>query len=936
MGIRLGTLAALIAVLVAVSFFRLGWVPRAADDRYREAYHAWNEGDTEEAFRQLSRAHRLNPGLPEVNMLLGWVHWREGRLEESERHFRTAFERDPEWAEAGDALAMARLALDRPEEAVGPLERAAALRPDDLPIRLRLGEAYRGAGRNRDAVDLYRGLLRRDPPSHEAERALLEMYGLRALDPQAVPEPPSLPDPVAGDPRLRFRTQGDFLQALDEDRWRSVYVTGVNLGPARPGDWAVSSSLEFGTYHRWFGEIAATGANTVRAYTILPPAFYQALGAHNREAVEPLWLIQEVWLDDEARDLWDPATRAAFEQELERAIDVIHGQGDLPCRTGHYCGLFTADVSEWVLGLALGREVEPSLVHRTNAGSPERTSWEGEYVSMPEGHPTEAWFAAMLDLAARYETETYGSQRPLAVVNWPPLDPTHQPTEATQEEEIRIRRALGEEVTETVPEFSNDMNAVSLEMTRYRSEPAFQAGLFALYHVYQHWPDFLFLEPSYAEARDDQGPNRYLGYLLHLKEFYRGMPLLIGEYGVSTSPVPVHLHPQGWHNGGLTEAEQAELLVRFSRNIRDADMAGGIVFAWLDEWWKQVHDEFTAPFEPRENDPLWLNALDPEEYFGLVGYRAFDRVPLLRGDPDDWEGGQLLWGQEGGGDSAGDGDPVAGLGVVDALHVHSDHTWVYFRLDLTPEGQVDWDRTRFLLALNTLPGEAGTTRIPEVDVVLESGANFLIRVGGGEDGRIGVAANYNPWGEITVPGRPDLVRIQARRGLELELGDSPFEDMVIEANRPRYARDGREFPPVPFNRSVLSRGTADPTAPGYSSHATWRLDRERRMVEIRIPWGLLLILDPTNHRAFGGGDAEGRPLAVRTPGIEVSAFVITEGVEGPRMTGALPEPIGGQVGSGTTPVYTWEGWDRVRWRPYFKPAYHALRETWSRWPRFLN
>jgi tetratricopeptide (TPR) repeat protein len=923
MGLRLGILTALIAVLITVSFLRLGWVPQAADEHYREAYQAWNAGDTQEAFRQLTRAHRLNPRLPEVNMLLGWVHWREGRFEEAERHFRAAFERDPEWTEAGDALAMSRLALNRPEEALEPLERAVALRPDDLPIRLRLGDAYRGTGRNREAVALYRDLLQQEPSSHQAERALFEMFGLPDLDPGALPELSDLPVPVAGDPRLRFRTEGEHLQALDGDRWRSVYVTGVNLGPARPGEWAVSSSLEFGVYHRWLGEIAATGANTVRVYTILSPAFYQALRAHNREAPEPLWLIQEVWLDDEAQDLWEPTTRATFEEEVRNAIDVIHGRGDIPCRTGHYCGLFTANVSEWVMGLALGRELEPSLVLRTNAGSPERTSWRGYYVSMPAGHPTEAWFAAMLDLAARYETETYGTQRPLAVVNWPPLDPTYQPTEATQAEEIRIRRALGEEVTEAVPEFPNDMNAVALEMTRYRTEPAFRGGLFALYHVYQHWPDFLFHEPSYAEARDEEGPNRYLGYLRHLKEFYQGMPLLIGEYGVSTSPIPVHLHPQGWHNGGLTEAEQAELLVRFSRNIRDTNMAGGIVFAWLDEWWKQVHDEFTAPFEPRENDPLWLNALDPEEFFGLVGYRAFDRVPLLRGDPADWVGGQEL--------------PAAGTeGIIRAIHAHSDYTWVYLRLDLAPDVPVDWERTRFLLALGTLPGEAGSTGIPDVGLTLEAGANFLVELEGDGSGRLRVAGNYNPWGEISVPGRPDLVRIQARRGLDMELGPSPFQDMVIEANRPRYARDGSEFAPIPFNRSVLLHGTADPEAPGSSSHAAWRLDRDRRMVEVRIPWGLLLVMDPTNHRVFGGSDQDGRPRAVTTPGIQVSAFAFEALEEGPVRVGALPVPEGDVVPFGTSPVYRWDDWDRVRWRPYFKPGYHALQELWSRWSRFLD
>jgi len=945
-------LTVLVAVgLLLASAWHFWYVPSQVQIRYDRGYQAYAEDRLDDALRHLRQARSLRSGSAETNVLLGWTYWRMDRHEEAETHFRAALDADPTWFEAGEALAMVRMALDRPDLAVESLERAVEARPRDLPTHLLLGEAYRRTGRNADAVRLYRGMLEWSPPSFEAERALLQLFGDPGLDARssfALPSPSR-----SSELRLPFRTAGDYLQARDGDRWRSVYVTGVNLGPARPGDWAVSASLDFRTYREWLGQIAATSGNAVRAYTILPPAFYRALAVHNEEAAEPLWLIQEVWLDDAAQDLYDPDTRAAFEREVRNAIDVIHGQGDIGCRPGHYCGVYTADVSPWVMGLALGREVEPSLVLRTNAGSPDRTTYKGRYVSMEEGHPTEAWFAEMLDLAARYETETYNAQRPLTVVNWPPLDPTYQVTEATQEEEIRIRRALGEEVTESVPEFPNDMNSVSLQVTRYRTESTFHAGLFALYHVYQHWPDFLFLEPSYAEARDDIGPNPYLGYLLHLKEFYPDLPLLIGEYGVSTSPIPVHLHPQGWHNGGLTEAEQAELLVRFSRNIRESGMAGGIVFAWLDEWWKQVHDEFTAPFEPRENDPLWLNALDPEEYFGLVGYRPFDPVPLLRGAESDWAEAMTLYaagtggtGAEAPGATGGSGEAgatgasrnpeAAEEGVLEAFHATSDYAYVYLRLDLRDGPELDAEGLRFLIALNALPGRAGSTRIPEADVDLPSGASFLLSLEGTDPGHLAVAEGYNPWEAISVPGRSDLERLQARRDMDPALAEEAFEDMLIEANRPRWARDGREFSPILYNRSILPYGTADPDHPDFDSHAAWHFDREARMVEVRIPWGLLLVMDPTDRRVFGGTDGERRPLPTVTRGLAAAAFVVAEGPDGPERIGAFPAPVDGVVATDHVRLFEWEPWDRVRYRPYFKPAYRALQDLWAGWPRFRD
>ena len=116
------------------------------------------------------------------------------------------------------------------------------------------------------------------------------------------------------------RSQGDYFQAWDGARWRTVYLTGANIGPARPGEWSVAASLAFDTYREWLGQIAESGANTVRVYTILPPAFYQALWYHNQAAPGPLWLIQEVWLSENALDLYDPRIRPGMDADEVRAL----------------------------------------------------------------------------------------------------------------------------------------------------------------------------------------------------------------------------------------------------------------------------------------------------------------------------------------------------------------------------------------------------------------------------------------------------------------------------------------------------------------------------------------------------------------------------------------------------------------------------------------
>jgi hypothetical protein len=902
------------------------------------ANELYEAGEIEQAKEHLDRLYGWNPELEGVASLLAWSNWRLGRPVDAEALFERAYQADPSQYEVTQGLGMVRLSLGDVQGALPVLEGAARARPFDVDAQLTLAEAYRRAGLNLVAARIYHELRTRDPSLFQAENGLLEIFGYTRIGSEAPPT--SLPErqrPASLE--THFRTQGEYFQARNGQDWRTIYLRGVNLGPARPGEFAVSASLDFDVYAEWLQQIAAMNANTVRVYTILAPAFYQALAAHNAQAAEPLWLIQEIWIEERVTDLFDPASKADFEQEVRDAIDVIHGHADVECVPGHYCGVYTADVSRYVAGLGVGRELEPSLVRRTNRLNPERVSYSGEFVKLAEGVPSESWFAEMFDLAAQYEMETYNTQHPIGLVTWPPLDPMRHLTEATYEEEFSLMAGLGEPVPSSVPPDADDMDVVTIDMRRFERGPRLETGLFAITHVYQHWPDFLFLEEHYAEAEDDLGPNRYLGYLRELKAAHGGLPLIIGEYGLSTSMTPAHLHPQGWHNGGITEQEQADLLVRFSRNIRDTGFAGGIVFSWLDEWWKQVHDLNTAPFEGRRSfDPLWLSQLDPEEHFGLVGFRPFQDVPLLRGSAADWVGARRLYVGLGGRDATGAVDPLLGISAT------SDYAFLYLRLDVQTEPGFDWGEWRFWVALNTLPGGSGSRTLPGGEIRIEQGANFLLEIDGQDRARLLVAENYNPFDVLNVEGRPGMTRIWTKRNMEASLEEEvPFEEMSVEVNRRRFSRDGREYRSQNYNHSILPFGIADPEHADYASHAMWHVDPESGMVEVRIPWPLLLVAEPPNREVFAGLEDQLFPVPFTrpTPGVSIAAFAFQmsnadNGDTGePILRSAFP-PLAEGSTVGDPSLYDWDTWTSVRFSAYFKPSYFALQEFWSTMPRFAN
>lgn len=887
--------------------------PASVPALYERGLEAYRAGNMQEAQRFLGRAYALDASDVGVNTLLGWSHWRLGNVQQARFHFERALERDRAAVDAQMGAAFASLAQDDVHTALPLLESVAKAMPDDADVRLRLASAYEHDGRNQKAAEVYRGLLQRDPSNATALREYLSLVGDPSYD-ASRPAPLRPERPAALE--QWFRARGDYLQVFDGTTWKNVYLVGSNLGPAQPGEFPSTVSRRFETYARWLREMSAMNANSVRVYTILPPAFYKALEAHNRQAAQPLWLIQEVWISDHAEDLYDPAVESEFAADLERVIDLLHGQGDVPYRPGMPFGLYTADVSRWVIGLAVGREVEPHVVQRTNARHREFTSFAGRHVRLERGNPTEAWFARMCDRAVEYETSRYNAQRPLTVVNWPPLDPLTHPSEATFLEEVALRQRRGEPVSPdsfVLPEFSNDADVASLDITRFRPGPSFGSGFFALYHVYQHWPDFMFHEPAFAQARDEQGPSRYLGYLHALKRVHPNMPLLIGEYGVATSIGVAHLHPDGWHNGGFTERAQAAILTRFTLNHRAARAAGSIVFAWKDEWWKKVADNFTAPFEiPRERDPLWFNVLDPEETFGLVAYEPVQPVPLLRARDEDWARAQVL------SRAAAEGAPIR---AVSAL---ADYAYLYLRVDVAP-GSLDWGRQQVWLALNTLPGTSGTRALPDTSVRMPGGANFLVQLAGPGDARVMVSENYSPFTRVPMPGVPDLLRTDRKRNLSLGLAEAaPFVEIVVEANGRRFGRDGTLYPAQDYNRSPLIYGTADRADPEYSSHAEWHADAARGLIELRIPWGTLFVTDPSSRKVLSGTDADANPLVVDTKGLSVVAMMVESGAARPRRVVASLPALSGESLPAEPPVYGWPTWEEVEAQQVFKPAYAAL------------
>jgi hypothetical protein len=796
---------------------------------------------------------------------LGWQAYRRGEIAQAENRFAAAEAACPAIPQALTGLGFVRL---RQGDAAGAERRfIAALRGDSA-----VGDPWYGLGLARDrlgkraqAVIAWRRGLAVSPGYGDAFDALLAAgvdSGL-PLPPATRPSTPVIP----------ARALGERFEVRAGAGWRPFYVNGVNLGAALPGKFPSAFPPNDSTYARWLRLIAAANANVVRLYTIFPPAFYRAFKAWNDAHPErPLWLVHGVWAELPRRsDYDDRAWKAQFQAEMRRVVDVVHGRIAIGQRAGRAWGRYDADVSDRVLAYIIGREWEPFSIQAFNKLRRTRTAYAGRFLAVDRGTPADVWMAEQCDYLLAYEWDTWHAARPIAYTNWPTLDPLHHPTEATQVEEQALRKRLGLAPNVRLKEYDNDSEA--LDAMLVRTTAANVAGYFASYHAYPYYPDFIGLDSAYGAAR-----SHYFGYLLDLKRHHTGRALLIAEYGVPSSRGLAHLDADGMHHGGHDERAMAERDVRLTREIREAGLAGGILFAWLDEWFK--HNWVTIDLElPAERNRLWHNVMDAEQNYGLLGLYAGDSArPEPGGDPARWRALAVQ------AESAGT-----------RLRVGSDAGYLY-------------------LALESPPGLAPTRWVIGIDTHRPGPIEFELVLSDSTDAQLLVTPTYNPYLGPRAGMRPtDLDAFYNRRAtIDARRSSDAFDSLFLTTNRFRVARDGRTYPARGVNRGRLRYGRA-----AESSLADWFVDRARgeSMVEVRVAWGLLNVTDPSSRTVLARVRDPGPFKTDTTDGFRFVVSATGRGVA--RLTTARP--------------YVWATWETPVWHERLKPAYYAMQALWGSW-----
>jgi len=622
-----------------------------------------------------------------------------------------------------------------------------------------------------------------------------------------------------------FKTSGDFIAMHEGSEYRSLVLKGINLGSSPPGYFPgeIAYAISPGQYEHWIEEMTDAGFNSLRIYTLHPPVFYEKLANYNyRHPDNPLLLFQGIWLEEVEDytdpDLYDLINRITpFMSEIREVINCINGNGDIAYRYGKSYGRYLTDVSRWTAGYIIGREISPQEVDTTDTRHPELDSYSGVYFDLTEGTASEAFAAQMLDFTVNYEDLNYSVRRPVSMSSWPTLDPLIHPTEIYTDED----------------KAAYDLAKITLK----KEEP----GLFASYHAYPYYPNFISQEPTYLTYSDSYGPNSYLGYLNALKTHYSSIPLVIAEFGVPSSWGSAHQSYSDMHHGGYSEQQQGEINMRLMHNVVNSGCAGGFMFAWMDEWFKptwivsyleafgMISGGITIPTRQ-----LWHNLTSPEQNFGLVSYDQTGTMPYISYQTDN---------------------PSGPLEKVSATNDNS-----YFFLEIETDRTLSPGDT-LMIAFDTYLASFGESKLPD-GKTLENRSEFLLTMVLSHDTALyHVTEAYDMNGLTT---RFDLSNHTVQKFYSTITDGAPWK--VMQWINDGFALTRQDIGKLPMeNASVFSYGERSAVA--------WSGNK----IKVRIPWTLLYFRDPTQMSVIDGavsydGGYNYEILVTTSDGIAVSVY----------------------------------------------------------------
>lgn len=644
-----------------------------------------------------------------------------------------------------------------------------------------------------------------------------------------------------------------FAISANGGAYKPFWPYGLNFSATLPGRTPGQYEATADQLRRWIETAGEMGCNTLRTHTVQSPDFYRELRRYNlAHPGKPIFLLQGAWFQDplddpdaaKDPDYLHPNLLKWFKDEIDKAVQAVHGDiviaaGDAktnPLNFGRAFGNYTADVSPWLLGYLIGREFDPVVMANTAKNHAGSTFQGGNYFAIDKATVIETFIAGSLDYVATLEQKLYGQQHPLGYVNAPATDPIVHYTEP--------------KAPSSFDEYQ------TIDLNKLQVKPAFAAGVFIAYHAFAFYPDFVMYQPEYAKTSDADGPNPYLGYLQDLRKTHGNFALLIAETGHPSSQGCAHYSPAGLNHGGYNELEQGYADLRSLKTVAQSGASGALLDGAVDEWF---HSSWlTAPVAlPSDRQRLWHNVQNANQHFGMVALLPNEatRTHMIDGKQGDWAGKQpqlvknfpLLSPRSDGFDD---------MRTLQDVTVDHDAAFLHVRLrvkslDPDGDGKVQWDRADWVIGIDTIDPLRGDSRLDAAGKLQsERRMEFQVRIQSDTDVQLWVdrpydlfgvgqgPASHEPWQKYRSVANDDgqWLLVASRTN-----GEYAWKEIIS-------ATESKWHPLAGQLAQETGRFRTGPEAANSASNFWY--DIATGVMELRIPWALLNVADPSDRRVI--------------------------------------------------------------------------------------
>lgn len=652
-----------------------------------------------------------------------------------------------------------------------------------------------------------------------------------------------------GNTKYLFRTKGKEFQKYNGKKFENYYIKGVNLGTSKPNFFPGELGLTEDEYLKWFEQIGGMHANTIRVYTVLMPAFYNALYYYNTTHDEKIYLFQGCWYNEEVISKTHDAYSDIkdVKKDLKNLVDIIHGKADVKKSYGHAYGTYTKDVSKYVAGWILGIESDQEIVEGTKKANKKKVSYSGKYLSCKNVQPYEVFWCEIGDYALKYEDEKYNMQRPISYSNWPTADVMKHPNEPYSKED-----------------------AVSLTVDDLNAKKKLKTGIFASYHVYSYYPNFMFSDEAYSSYKDKNGKkDTYYAYLKDLVA-HNDCPVVIAEFGIPASRGVTHINPiTGFNQGGVSAKKQGEMLVSMFKDIKKAKCAGGIIFVWEDEWFKRTWN--TMKWTNSDYRSYWNDVQTSEQHFGIAEYISTecDPIPVLDGKLDDWNKEDLIFEKN-----------------TAKVYAKCDSTYLYVAID---DEKADFNKKGNNIYFDINPMEGCKNY---GNVKLSSEADFILHIEGKDKTRMLAEETSDTY----IRTEYDWKKLD----LKQDKNDTFHRMYMITDYSLKYPKENKVLPVQKSETGLLHYGKVD--VDNEIGDVTTDFYYKDHVFEVRVPWGLLGFSAPSVKEI----NYAKKDKKITVPGINIG-YISEDKNLGEKQ-------------------FAWENWERASYRYHLRQSYYIIQD----------